>query len=310
MKKFIYFALSIILLGLTTSCTSDDNAMDKGYTTDSSTTKPTIKVIETKVENFQFILYSNVKAFYAPSNNPVVVEIKDLNDPTNTTFINTKMNVVMHMPTMTHSAPMTQLQPQKNVPNKFDGELMFTMSGTNLENNYWEVIIDSENKGKKLQTSFKLSVRDGKFYDRQDINTIVNSDRKTLETFNVNSQKHYAALHPIFNPKTGNNEVAVTIYRNEKMATEFPIVENLIVSIDPRMPDMGNHGVMEGVIELSYNATTKQYEGTLPLSMTGYWFLNLVIKNQSGEIVAGQPVAKDPYGKYTVNGDKFFDILF
>lgn len=315
MKKIIYFALTILSLGLTTSCTSDDNAMDKGPSVNPGVTKPTIKVLEAKENNFQFIVYSNVKELYAPSTTPIVVEINDLNDATNKTFTNTSMTLTMSMTMenghkMSHSAPISQLKPIAGTANKFEGEIMFSMPGMELGVDYWEIKVTTTNKDKKIETALITTVRGGKFYDRQDLNTIVNSDRKTLETFNINAVKHYAALHPMYEPKTGLNNIAVSIYRNEKMATEFPEVDNLIVTIDPRMPDMGNHGVAEGIITLKYNASTKQYEGKLPFSMTGYWFLNLVIKNQAGEIVAGQLVGKDSFGKETVNGDKFFDVVF
>ncbi|MCC9041559.1 hypothetical protein LNQ81_02355 [Myroides sp. M-43] len=315
MKKIIYFALTILSLGLTTSCTSDDNAMDKGPSVNPGVTKPTIKVLEAKENNFQFTVYSNVKEFYAPSTTPIVVEINDLSDASNKSFTNTSMTITMYMTMenghkMSHSAPISQLKPVAGTTNKFEGEIMFSMAGMEPGANYWEIKVESTNKNNKINTTFKTTVRGGKFYDRQDINTIVNSDRKTLETFSLNAVKHYTALHPMYDPKTGLNNIAVSIYRNEKMGNEFPEVENLIVTIDPRMPDMGNHGVKEGIISLNYNATTKQYEGKLPFSMSGYWFLNLVIKNQAGEIIAGQNVSKDAYGKETVNGDKFFDIVF
>ncbi|MFD0699966.1 hypothetical protein [Myroides pelagicus] len=311
MKKLIYFALTIITLGLTTSCTSDDNAMDKGPTTNPDTSEVTTKVLEQKTGNYTVTIYSNVKEFYAPSTTPIIVEFKDDNDPSNKDFKEVAMNIMMHMPNHSHSAPMVQLTPVANSTNKFYGEIMFIMAGTNLDNNYWEIELKAKNKDTQINTKLKTLARGGKFYDRENIVSIQGSDRRTLETFNVNGVKHFAALHHTDKFIVGKNDITVSLYKKgDDMGMTFPEVDNLIVTIDPRMPDMGNHGVLEGIITLEYNANTKQHEGKLPLSMTGYWFLNLVIKDQAGEIIAGQPVKEDANGNQTINGDKFLDLLF
>ncbi|WP_010254067.1 hypothetical protein [Myroides injenensis] len=315
MKKLIYFAITIITLGLTTSCTSDDNTMEKGNTTNPDTSELTTKVLEQKIDNYTISIYSNVKEFYAPSTTPIIVELTDNNDPSNKNFTDASINVLMHMTmsnghAMSHSAPIQQLKPIKGSTNKFEGEIMFSMAGMEIDQNYWEITLEAKNKEQAIKVDFKTTVKEGKFFDRKDINSIVNSDRKTLETFSINSQNHFVALHHFNNIIVGKNDIAVSIYRNENMGMNFPEVDNLIVSIDPRMPDMGNHGVLGGAITLQYNANTKQYEGQLPLSMTGYWFLNLVIKDQNNNIIAGQVVGKDDQGKETVNGDKFLDLVF
>jgi len=316
MKKLIYFALTIISLGLTTSCTSDDNAMDKGTTTNPDTSELKTKVLEQKVDNYNIVIYSNVKEFYAPSTTPILVEFTDVDNPNNKDFSDAAMSILMHMTMqngekMSHSAPMLQLTPVKGSTNKFQGEIMFSMAGMDLEKNYWEITLNAKNKETKIATKVKTTVKNGIFYDRSNIESIKGSDRKTLETFNVDGVKHFAAFHLSNKYKVGNNDIAISLYKKgDNMGMTFPEVDNLIVTIDPRMPDMANHGVLEGIITLKYNTNTKQYEGKLPLSMTGYWFLNLVIKNSAGEIIAGQPVGKDSDGKETVNGDKFLDLIF
>ncbi|UVD80510.1 hypothetical protein NWE55_04360 [Myroides albus] len=315
MKKFIYFALTVFALGLATSCTSDDNSISNDDTTNPTKTDLTIKVLEQKNDHYNIAIYSNVNEFYAPSTTPIIVEITDATDANNKVFTDVSMNIMMHM-TMpnghkkSHSAPISQLKPIAGSSNKFEGEIMFSMAGMDIEKNFWEIEIKAKNKDKNIETKLPTTVRNGQFFDRNDINSIKGSDRKTLETFNIDSEKHFAALHHVSKFIVGKNNIAVSIYKREDNGMRFPEVGELQVSIDPRMPDMANHGVLDGVIKLNYNSTTKQYEGKLPLSMTGYWFLNLVIKDQAGNILAGQPVGLDADGKETVNGDKFFDLVF
>ncbi|MDM1503565.1 hypothetical protein HX071_15355 [Myroides marinus] len=298
MKKLIYFALTIISLGLTTSCSSDDN--NSGSTENKETI--TNEVISQKEGDYTFKVYSNVKEFYAPSANPIRVEIIDNNDPTNKTFTNTKMTLMMHMPSKSHSAPMTQLQPLAGSSNKFLGEVMFTMAGMDLSNNYWAITIETENKGQKIKTEIKTTVRQGNFVKGANY---ANTDRKTLQGFNYNGARYQAAMHEVKNPIVGNNPYYVTIYKSTDGGMKFPVSDEFVIDIDPRMPDMGNHGVGQVIPSLVFNTNTGKYEGKIIFNMGGYWYINLLIKDKAGNIVAGQFVPSDSQ----VNSEAFFDIM-
>lgn len=298
MKKIIYFALTILSLGLTTvACSSSDD------NTPSTKGETIIHEVTNKVEgNYSFKVISNVKEFYANSTNPIFVEITDNNDVTNKTFTNTKMSVLMVMPSMQHSAPMTQLTPVSGTANKFFGELMFTMAGMDLSNNYWQVTIETENKGQKIKTELKFTVRKGKFIEG--IN-YAGTDRRTLQGFTYNGSNYKVAMHELKNPVVGNNPYSVSIYKSEDMGNKFPVSDEFEIYIDPRMPDMGNHNVGEVIPPLQFNSNTKKYEGKIVFNMGGYWYINLLIKDKKGNIVAGEYV--DP--KSTVNSTLFFDVI-
>lgn len=324
MKKILYFAFTAIAIAFTTtSCSSDDNSMGKG-----PATKP-IEVITdpitTQTEgDYSFKVFTNTKDFYAPSTAPIKIEITDNKDETNKVFTNTKMTITMHMTMenghpMSHSAPITQLRPIAGTTNKFEGEIMFSMAGMELDKNYWTITVESENNGNKIKTDINTTVRQGNFFTIKDINSIKGSDRKTLETININGQKHFIAFHQMSDIIVGKNKMQVSIFRSEKMGTEFPIVENLSIEIDPRMPDMASHGVGQILKPLQYNSNIGMYDGTVVFNMTGYWFINLVVKDEAGNIVAGKPVftpTKDnPNPDDTKNptpiiGDKFLDLIF
>ena len=54
------------------------------------------------------------------------------------------------------------------------------------------------------------------------------------------------------------------------------------------MPGMGNHGSPNN-IDLT-QSTDDFYHGKLSLTMTGYWKVNLMLENQNGETLKGEPI--------------------
>jgi hypothetical protein len=71
----------------------------------------------------------------------------------------------------------------------------------------------------------------------------------------------------------------------------FPVVENYKITVDPRMPGMGNHSSPNNV-DLTYTSATKMYDGKLSLTMTGYWRINLKLLNANDEILMGEDVTE------------------
>ncbi|HBC03099.1 MAG TPA: hypothetical protein DC015_02610 [Aequorivita sp.] len=84
------------------------------------------------------------------------------------------------------------------------------------------------------------------------------------------------------------NDLQAVLYKMESMMS-FPIVENNRITVDPRMPGMGNHSSPNNE-DLTYTTATKMYDGKLSLTMTGYWKINLKLMNSSGETLKGEDV--------------------
>ena len=87
------------------------------------------------------------------------------------------------------------------------------------------------------------------------------------------------------------NAITIGLFKMESMMS-FPVVENFKINLDPRMPSMGNHSSPNNQ-DLVYNAITKLYDGKLSLTMTGYWKLNLILRNQNNEILKGEAVTEE-----------------
>jgi hypothetical protein len=92
-------------------------------------------------------------------------------------------------------------------------------------------------------------------------------------------------------PEVGANEITAYIHESQD-ANTFPAVANFRLKLDPRMPSMENHSSPNNV-DLTWDATEKIYRGTVNFSMTGYWKLNLILQNQQGETLYGNPVGDD-----------------
>ncbi len=104
-------------------------------------------------------------------------------------------------------------------------------------------------------------------------------------------------------PEVAVNNMVALLFKMENMMN-FPAVENYKITLDPRMPGMGNHSSPNNV-DLSYDAASQTYMGKLSLTMTGYWKLNLKLLNETGEIVKGEAVTEENF-----ESSLFFEIEF
>jgi hypothetical protein len=84
--------------------------------------------------------------------------------------------------------------------------------------------------------------------------------------------------------ENGINSLQATIYlENMQSVTGYKI------EIDPRMPDMENHSSPNNK-PLEWNVEKSVYEGTLNITMTVWWRLNLKIYNEAGSLIGGSDV--------------------
>ncbi len=82
-------------------------------------------------------------------------------------------------------------------------------------------------------------------------------------------------------PVVGENEIVFGIYKRESMMS-FPAVEDYSIEFEPEMPTMG-HGSPNNV-----NPTYMDnglYTGVVNFTMTGYWRINVVLKDASRNVV-------------------------
>lgn len=123
---------------------------------------------------------------------------------------------------------------------------------------------------------------------------------KKIETFEAGGKTYTLTLLEPTKPKygmdgAGVNEIVISLKMDGKNVNNYEIL------IDPRMPSMGNHGSPD-------NKNLEQgkdglYYGKINFTMTGYWRINLQIKNADGEIIAGEEVPPMKMGNHNHSGD-------
>lgn len=180
---------------------------------------------------------------------------------------------LMHMTTMTHSCPKSEVKKITADGTLYEGNIVFQMAQNTTE--YWDLKIDYTVNGTAYTAT---SVIDVPASAKQRVTTFTGSD-------NVRYIVAYVEPH---HPKVALNDITVGVYKMESMMS-FPVVDNFKVKIDPRMPSMGNHGSPNNV-DLTQSALDKLYHGKLSLTMTGLWKINLQLLNASEVVLKGETI--------------------
>src|SRR5690606_14210449 len=171
-----------------------------------------------------------------------------------------RWNPLMHMIAMTHSCPKSEITASGD-KTVYLGHIIFQMPGNAEE--YWELNLDYSFGGKTFALSERLEVREPLDGNRT-VNTFVGAD----------DNRYVLALLPLV-PKVAVNDISALLYKMENMMEFTPVVDHRI-TLDPRMPGMGNHSSPNNV-DLVYDPALERYSGRLSLTMTGYWKINLTL---------------------------------
>ncbi|MDR1524001.1 MAG: FixH family protein [Tannerella sp.] len=112
---------------------------------------------------------------------------------------------------------------------------------------------------------------------------------QSLVSIDESGKRYVVTLVEPSKPKVGSNDITAYIHERKDANTYIP-VEDFILKLDPRMPSMENHSSPNNV-DLTWNATKQIYKGKVNFSMTGYWKLNLILLNEKGDTLYGNPVS-------------------
>ncbi len=119
-----------------------------------------------------------------------------------------------------------------------------------------------------------------------DVN-VINKPEPKLFSFvsqTGSNKKVFVALTDPRDPSVGMNDFNLVIYQKSSMMS-FPPMSDLIIEIEPEMPTMG-HGSPNNVHPTPTD--NGHYEGEVNFTMTGYWKVNMVIKNSQGQVMHDQ----------------------
>jgi len=186
-------------------------------------------------------------------------------------------NPVMQMsPTMSHSCPKSAIAKASGKTTVYDGFIIYQMA--NLDGSGWTLTVNYAINGVDYSVSNTIMVKQA---ENQNVTSFMGSD----------SKKYIIALLEPKTPKIAINKLKVGLFKMETMMS-FPVVENYTITLDPRMPGMGNHSSPNNT-NLTYKAEDNMYHGDLSLTMTGYWVLNLKLLNAENEVLKGEDVTTE-----------------
>ncbi|MCF1422256.1 hypothetical protein [Mangrovimonas futianensis] len=266
--QFIYPIILLVLFSV--ACSEDDTEFFPTNELEGLT-----KIQELSNDSHVVELYSK-SGTLSTGYNVVSVRIKNLSNNTYVENAEITWLPVMQMPTMNHSCPKSDPVQVANMNALYQGFMIYQM--TNSDGSGWSLTIDYTIDDVSYSVSSELMVFQSNL---QNVSSFMGSD----------DSRYVVALIEPEAPIIGINEMVVGVYKMETMMS-FPVVENYLLTLDPRMPGMGNHSSPNNT-DLTYQVEDELYRGNLSLTMTGYWVLNLKLLNELGDVLKGEDVTED-----------------
>jgi hypothetical protein len=197
---------------------------------------------------------------------------------------------LMHMASMSHACPYSYIQKVTNTKTLYKGYFIFIMASDDTD--YWEITYDYTNGNDTIvEAANKVTVNNST--GRVRYKSFMGSDNVT----------YFLALVGPTTPQVGSNDITAYLYKKVDMLTFSP-VKDYTIQIDPRMPDMDNHTSPSNV-NLTYNSTSEVYKGELNLTMTGYWKINLIVRDASNTVIKGDSITDT-----TLASSIYFELEF
>lgn len=268
--KFLKFAFAFWAMTLILSCSDDDN-QDNNLPQIDETADLILTKTMANSDHTLVIFTKNGK--FTEGYNQVFVQVKDA-DNQYLSNVSLDWKPMMHMTNMMHSGPYSGFSKVEGKQSLYEAYVVFQMAGNATE--YWDL-------------TFNYTVNGVPYEMTESIDVQTSPKRNVVSFKGSDQQKYILALIEPSSPKVAVNDMTVGVFAMESMAN-FPIVNQYKVKIDPRMPSMGNHGSPNNV-DLT-QISNGFYQGKLSLTMSGYWKINLMLENENGEILKGEPITE------------------
>ncbi len=268
--KFRYILPILLITLFTISCSTDDNEA------------PIINEIEglIKIQDITNTTHTielfNTTGDFRTGYNNVSIRIKEKASSSYIKNASISWIPMMQMPSMQHSCPKSEITKSVGKETVYEGFVIYQM--TNTDGSGWSLTVNYTIDGTDYTASSDIVVLQS---EKQNTTSFMGSD----------DSRYIIALIEPNEPKIAINDLKVGLFKMKNMMT-FPVVEDYTITLDPRMPGMGNHSSPNNT-DLSYNAEDHMYHGDLSLTMTGYWVLNLKLINDHSEVLKGEDVTED-----------------
>ncbi|MDP4237954.1 MAG: FixH family protein [Bacteroidota bacterium] len=273
-KKYNYIFFAIISLTvLLTSCSQDEVKV----------VTPAEEVTNLKLQKLQeftrgdytFYVYKKDTGNLVVGYNEVYIQLKNNKSGNYVENATLSWKPLMHMASMSHACPYSSIQKVSDTKTLYKGYFIFIMASDDTE--YWEITYDyTSGNDTIVEVASRLTVNSA-------------TGRVRYKSFKgTDNVSYFLAMVEPAAPRVGTNDITAYLYKKVDMLTFNP-VENYTVEIDPRMPDMDNHTSPNNV-NLAYDAASGLYKGKLNLTMTGYWQVNLIVRNAGNAILKGDSI--------------------
>jgi hypothetical protein len=264
------YLLPIAFIALFFSCSTDND--DDAIVNETEG----LELIQTIINDNQTIELYNEKGMFETGYNLISLRIK--NNTTDSYIEDATLSwmPMMQMPTMEHSCPKSIISKALGKDTVYEGFIIYQM--TNTDASGWSLTLNYTIDGTDYSVTETISVFQ---YENQNTASFMGSD----------DTKYILALIEPKDPSIAVNTMKVGLFKMENMMT-FPVVEDYTISLDPRMPGMGNHTSPNNT-DLTYNNADNFYYGDLSLTMTGYWKLNLKLMNAVDSVLKGEDVTDE-----------------
>jgi hypothetical protein len=228
------------------------------------------------VNGDQTIELFNTKGMFETGYNQISLRLKD--NATDSYIENASLSwmPVMQMPSMQHSCPKSDIVKAAGKNTVYEGFIIYQM--TNTDGSGWSLTLNYTVDGVEYSVTETIEVFQ---YENQNVTSFMASD----------DTRYVLALIEPKDPGIAINEMKVGLFKMQNMMT-FPVVEDYTITLDPRMPGMGNHSSPNNT-DLTFNITDNFYYGDLSLTMTGYWKLNLKLMNAADDVLKGEDVTEE-----------------
>ena len=217
----------------------------------------------------------NTSGKFETGYNAISIRIKD--NATNNYLENASLSwmPMMQMHTMQHSCPTSVISKTAGKSTIYEGYIVYQMA--NLDGSGWSLKVDYTINGINYAVNSDIMVMQSK---HQNVTSFTGAD----------DSRYIIAMIAPSAPKIAVNKLELGLFKMDSMHS-YPMAEDYKITLDPRMPGMGNHSSPNNT-DLTYNSAEQLYEGDLSLTMTGYWKLNLKLMNINDDVLKGEDVTE------------------
>lgn len=270
--NYLRVAMATGLILFMSSCSKDED--NNNQINNNDPLSEYVLLGEESTANASVRLYASEDAYVGYNN--IALQVFQPGTNNQLRSVSVQLLPMMDMGMMKHSAPLENPVYNENLT-AFSGSCTFIMPSGQMGS--WTLAVLIDNAGIRDTLSFP-------------INVVPKSETKLISFVSeLDSSKLFVALRAPKNPEIGANSFELMVYKKENMMF-FPAVENLNIEIIPEMPTMG-HGSPNNVNPI--HLQNGHYVGEVNFTMSGYWKVNLVVKNDEGQMI---------------KSDGYFDITF